>query len=172
MNTNFKESFAAKIADFRLPRYNELPDMGLYLDQVTKYINGYVLPLGLPEITTSMVSNYVKKGVVDPPVRKLYYADQIAYLMFVSIGKTVLSIENISRLFSMHKPVYDAPTAYNYFCCEFENMLAYIGGLKKSVDKIGQTDTDEKEILRSAIIAVSHYIFVNNCFEIKKTASE
>lgn len=172
MNSNFKESFAAGITDFRLPRYDQLPDMGLYLDQITKYINGVILPLGLSEITPSMVSNYVKKGVISPPVKKLYFAQQIAYLMFVSIGKTVMSIENISRMFSMQKLVYDAPTAYNYFCCEFENILRYIGGLKDNVEIIGQTDSDEKDMLRSVIIAVSHVIYVNHCFEIKKAASE
>ncbi|MBE6991163.1 MAG: DUF1836 domain-containing protein [Ruminococcaceae bacterium] len=169
---NIKESFAAIIADFRLPRYNELPNMGLYLDQVTKYINGYITPLGLAEITPSMVSNYVKKGVVTAPVKKQYNADQIAYLMFVTIGKTVLSIENITQLFSMQKLVYDAPTAYDYFCCEFENILRYISGLKDNLDRIGQTDTDEKDMLRSVIIALSNVIYVNNCFETKKAASD
>ena len=169
---NIKENFAEKISDFRLPRYAELPSVGLYLEQVTKYINGYITPLGLAEITSSMVSNYVKKGVIPAPVKKQYYAEQIAHLVFVTIGKTVLSMENISQLFAMQKLVYDVPTAYDYFCCEFENILRYISGIKDNLDIIGQTDTDEKDMLRSVIIAVSHVIFVNNCFETKKAASE
>ena len=53
----------ACIEQFRLPRYREIPDVGLYLDQTVKYVNRYLAPLGCMEITSSMVSNYVKKSV-------------------------------------------------------------------------------------------------------------
>jgi len=159
-----KDLFAEKIKDFRLPRYNELPDVGIYLEQVTQYINGIITPLGCQEMTSSMISNYVKKGVVSAPIKKQYHADQIAYLIFVGIGKQVLSIENISRLYEMQKLVYDVPTAYNYFCDEFENMLQVIAGLKEKADEIGVTQSKEKEMLRSVIIAVSNIIFVDQSF--------
>ena len=168
MEKDMKSLFAEKIADFRLPRYRELPDMGLYLEQVTKYINGFIIPLGYAEITTSMVSNYVKKGVIASPVKKQYYAEQIAYLFFISIAKSILSMENIAQLFAMQKKVYTAEVAYNYFCAEFESMLRYVAGLKESPNKIGISATDEKTMLRSVIFAASHIIFVNNCFDVKK----
>ncbi len=159
-----KDLFAEKIRDFRLPRYEELTNVGIYLEQVTQYINGIITPLGCQEMTTSMISNYVKKGVVSAPVKKQYSADQIAYFIFVGIGKQVLSIEDISRLYEMQKLVYDVPTAYNYFCDEFENMLQVIAGLKDSADEIGVTHSKEKEILRSVIIALANVLFVKNSF--------
>ncbi len=164
MEKDIKCLFAEKIKGFRLPRYTELPDVGLYLEQVTKYINGIIVPLGCPEMTSSMVSNYVKKGVISAPVKKQYYAEQLAYLLFISIGKSVLSMENIALLFEMQKKCYDTETAYNYFCLELENMLSYIGGLKETVDTIGTSNTVAKTMLRSAIVAASHIIFVSNCF--------
>ena len=48
------------IEGFRLPRYREIPNVGLYLEQVAKYINGYLNVLGYADITPSMISNYVK----------------------------------------------------------------------------------------------------------------
>lgn len=164
MRKDIKNLFAEKIEGFRLPRYSELPNMGLYLEQVTKYINGYIVPLGCPEMTSSMVSNYVKKGVIAAPVKKQYYAEQIAYLLFISVGKSVLSMENIRSLFEKQKRIYDTETAYNYFCCELENMLSYIAGLKDKMDTIGTSNTETKMMLRSAIVAASHIIFVSNCF--------
>ncbi len=164
---NVKNLFASKIAEFRLPRYEQLPNMGLYLDQVTRYINALIQPLGLGEITSSMVSNYVKKGLIAPPVKKQYSAEQIAYLIFVSFGKSILSIESISQLFAMQKATYDGVTAYDYFCCELESILGYVSGMKEDIEVIGQTDSDEKEMLRSAIIAISHVLFLNTCFEVK-----
>ena len=60
----------ADIAAFRLPRYAQIPEVGLYLEQVVRYINARLAPLGEPELTGSMVSNYVKKGIISHPVKK------------------------------------------------------------------------------------------------------
>ena len=52
-----QQQISAELGDFRLPRYHEIPDVGLYLDQTVKYINRYLEPLGCMELTASMVSN-------------------------------------------------------------------------------------------------------------------
>lgn len=155
----------ASIEAFRMPRYHEIPTVGLYLDQTVKYINGYLIPLGCMEITTSMVSNYVKKGYIDSPVRKQYSAEQIAYLFAIAVLKSVISMENISQLFTMQKRIYTAEVAYNYFCDELENMLRYTFGLKSEIDAIGKTESVEKDMLCSAITAVSHIIFLHSRFD-------
>ena len=43
-----------------LPEYREIPDVGLYLDQAVKYINGILEPYPDLQVTGSMLSNYVK----------------------------------------------------------------------------------------------------------------
>lgn len=154
-----------KIEGFRLPRYQEIPKVGLYLDQTAKYINGFLQPLGCVEITTSMISNYVKQGLINKPIGKQYYVDQIAHLIFIAIAKNVLSMENIAALFVMQQKVYTDQVAYDYFCSELENMLYFIFGLKDSVDNIGTTVSSEKEMLRSLIIAVAHIIYLSHGFE-------
>ena len=60
----------------KMPRYQEIPNVGLYLEQTVKYINQSIEPLKL-SITASMLSNYVKQGYVDRPIRKQYYADRM-----------------------------------------------------------------------------------------------
>ena len=57
---------------FEIPAYPEIPDVGLYLEQVTKYVSRYILPMHSFSITASMISNYVKKGLIAKPVKKLY----------------------------------------------------------------------------------------------------
>lgn len=156
--------FAAKIKDFRLPRYNELPTVGLYLEQVTKYVNGVLGSLGCPEMTSSMVSNYVKKGVLSPPIKKQYSAEQLAYLIFIGIAKSVMSMESITGLFGMQKASYTPEVAYDYFCNEFENILFFICGLKDTADDIGSSHSEAKTMLRCTIVAACNIIFVNNCF--------
>lgn len=162
MTDNLIDSIKA----FHLPRYEELPDVGLYLEQTTQYINNYLAPLGCIEITGSMISNYVKKGLIANPVKKQYYASQIGHLICTAILKHVLSLEHINELFQRYRSVYTEQVAYDYFCMELENILYFQFGLKESVNEIGSSSTVEKEMLRSAIIAVSHIIYLNNCFEI------
>lgn len=168
MKKDIKNLFAENVNGFRLPRYSELPTVGLYLEQVAKYINGYITQIGFSEITTSMISNYVKKGIVSAPVKKQYNEEIIAHLIFISMAKSVVSIDHISHLFDMKRATYDSPTAYDYFCNEFENMLAYSAGIKDHIEVVGKTESETKMILRSVIVALSHLTFVNYCFEIAR----
>ncbi len=165
MNNSIDITKINSIQNFRMPRYHELPNIGLYLEQAAKYINSFLAPLGCMEITTSMISNYVKKGLIDSPVKKQYYADQIAYLFFIAIAKNVLSMEHIQTLFSMQQKTYSNQVAYDYFCLEFENMIFYLFGLKDTIDQIGNTSTPEKMMLRSVIISTSHIIHLNSFFQ-------
>lgn len=162
------------IQGFHMPRYQDIPNMGLYLEQTTKYLNHFLAPLGCMEVTSSMISNYVKKGLISSPVKKLYYADQIAYLFFIIIAKQVLSMENIVELSERQKKTYTVPVAYDYFCCELENMLYYVFGLSDSVAKIGVTATHEKTLLRSVIIAAAHIIYLDRClaYQAKELTAE
>ena len=153
------------IQDFRLPRYHEIPDVGLYLDQTVKYINRILAPLHCPEITASMVSNYVKKAYISNPEKKQYSAEQVAYLLFISIAKMALPMEHIARLFAMQKTTYSSQVAYDYFCMEFENVLQYVFNLKENMDTIGETNTLTKTMLRSAIIAIGNILYINSQFE-------
>ena len=95
MKAETKQQIADALKDFRLPRYNEIPNMGLYLDQATKYVYEYLAPLGEYTLTPSMISNYVKKGLIANPVKKLYGRDHIAYLFFIAVAKSVLSLDAV-----------------------------------------------------------------------------
>ena len=154
------------IQGFHLPRYQDLPNMGLYLEQTTKYINHFLAPLGCIEITSSMISNYVKKGLLPSPVKKQYYADQLAYLFFISLAKQVLSMENIIALIERQRKTYTIPVAYNYFCMELENMLYYVFGLTDTVEDVGVTQTHEKNMLRSLIVAAAQIIYLDRCLAV------
>ena len=151
--------------DFRLPHYEQLPDMGLYLEQTAKYINQTLEKLECIEVTGSMIRNYVKMGLVNNPNKKLYYRDQIAHLISITILKSVLPLEDIKQFFAFQRKVYSDQVAYDYFCTELENVLLHRFGYKNDLEDIGVTSTVIKEMLRSAIVAVSHIIYLNACFE-------
>lgn len=156
---------STQIAAFRMPRFREIPDVGLYLDQTVKYINRFLSALGCMEVTSSMVSNYVKQGYIASPVRKQYSAEQIARLFFIAIAKSVMSMENIGLMFSMQKETCPSDVAYDYFCEELENVLAHTFGLKDELAQVGTTASTPKQMLRSVIIAVANIIYLSSCFE-------
>ena len=163
MKQMMKRFMADSMKQFSLPRYESLPDMGLYLEQTVKYTNQLFAPLGCVEITGSMVRNYVKMGLIENPVKKQYYAQHIAYITAVTLLKQVVPLDQILTLFGRQKQVYTTQVAYDYFCMELENVLGYRFGLKDTIEDIGETSSIEKEMLRSAITAVSHTIFLNAC---------
>lgn len=155
----------ANVQEFHLPRYSEIPNVGLYLEQVAKYVNGYLSLLGCMELTTSMISNYVKKGIVSNPIKKLYYTEQIAYLFFIAIAKSVLSIENTHIIIKMQKEVYDSETAYDYFCDEWERMLKAVFDMEyeEPIDA-AEKNHKVKSMLRSVLFAAAHMVYLNDQF--------
>ena len=159
-----KRNMAEGVRGFRLPRYAQIPNVGLYLEQTIKYINGYLAPLGCLELTGSMVSNYVKKGLVPAPVKKQYYPEQISYLFFVAFAKNLVSMENIALLIDVQQRSYTLPVAYDYFCEEMGNVLRFNFGLKDTIEILGVTDTDEKDLLRNLIYSAANVIYMNACF--------
>ena len=164
MTQEMKDAMAATVNGFRLPRYGEIPNVGLYLEQVAKYICDCVAPLGDVTITGSMISNYVKRGLVDNPVKKQYGRGQIACLIYIAVAKNVLSLDDIDLLMRMQRRTYELQVAYDYFCAEFENLLYYVFGLKSAPDTVGTEATDEKIMLRNTIITVAHKIYLDMCF--------
>jgi hypothetical protein len=106
----------------------------------------------------------VKKGIIASPIKKLYYAEQIAYLFYIAIAKNVLSMEHIIMLRKMQERSYPKEIAYDYLCDEFENVLFYVFGLKTTIEDIGQTKTNEKALFREVIISATNSIHLTCCF--------
>ena len=161
MNENLQKTMEDTILRFSLPTYEQIPDVGLFLEQVCKYINDYLSVLPGFGLTTSMISNYVKKGIIANPVKKQYSREQIAYLFFIAVVKTVLSLEDIQLLIRLQQMIYPSQRAYDYFRLELRNVLEYVFELKDQPDLIGTDNTQEKAILRNAIIAVAHKVYLN-----------
>lgn len=165
MNIEMQRLMAETIREFHLPRYGELPNMGLYLEQVVKYVNTCLSPLGCLEVTPSMVSNYVKKGLIAKPVKKQYYADHIAYLIFIILAKNLMSIENINLLIDIQKRSYASGIAYDYLCNELENILQCLFEVKDTLDEMGDTQSVEKDVLRNLVFSAAHMIYINACLK-------
>ena len=75
LNNNLKDN---KNENFRLPRWSEIPNIDLYIDQVVSYLENYLSNYIKNEnekksdkiITKTMINNYVKHEVIKPPINK------------------------------------------------------------------------------------------------------
>lgn len=146
---------------FRLPRYEEIPDIGLYLDQTAKYINSYLESFGDMNITTSMISNYVKNGLVTNPVKKQYSQEQIAYLFFIAIVKPVLALGDIQVLIRMQREQFSPEVAYNYFRDAFLAALAEVFDLPEPAAVIPTQPSLEQKLCRNTVVAMAHKIYLD-----------
>lgn len=165
MKQETKQQVRQTVADFRLPRYQEIPNMGLYLEQATKYVGEYLAPLGDYTLTPSMISNYVKKGLIASPVKKQYGREQIAYLFFIAMAKSVLSLDALTGFIRVQQNSYPLSKAYDYFAVQFENLLRFTFELQDSVDVVGEDNTDEKRLLFTCIVAAVQKVYLEKCLD-------
>ena len=164
MNQEIHRRVASCAAGFALPRYAELPQVGLYLDQAVQYVNGCFRAFPGVELTPSMVSNYVKKGIISHPVKKKYTREQLASLLYIVVSKTVLPMENIQALFVMQRAHCTAAEAYDYFCLEMENCVPFVFGARKTIRDLAVDAADEKLLLRSTILAAANKMYLDSFF--------
>ena len=86
---------------YRLPEWDDLPQIDLYLDQVIALVNQYLGffvydPTEEKLLTPSMVNNYVKLRLIPPPSRKKYARKHIALLLMICTFKPSLSMAAMS----------------------------------------------------------------------------
>ena len=165
MKLKTKQKIADSLRTFRLPRYEEIPDVGLFLEQTATFISEYLAPLDDSALTPSMISNYVKKDLVANPVKKRYGREQIAYLIFIALTKNVLSLDGLSNFIALQQRTYSLQIAYDYFCRQFESILLFTAEVRDTLDIVGEDSTDEKRLLFSCIVAVTQKIYLERCLE-------
>ncbi|AYE37443.1 DUF1836 domain-containing protein [Companilactobacillus zhachilii] len=109
-----------KMEDYRLPRFDELPELDLYRDQLLTLVDKYIGPVWLedgPVVTTSMVNNYVKNGLMPHPEKKRYTREHLAYLIAITFLKQVVSISEIQEGLDVQTKLNGGiAKAYDFFC--------------------------------------------------------
>lgn len=119
--------------EVHIPRWEELPELDLYLDQVVTFIDKYFSNyLDSKDdnnqskiITKTMINNYVKQKVLEPPIKKKYNRNNLAYLIIICILKQVYSINDINKLIKIGIRNTPIDIAYNRFCDFLESSIDY-----------------------------------------------
>lgn len=95
------------ILNFKFVKEEFIPDIELYMDQVTSYLENQLSALKIDQdektLTKTMINNYVKNELIDKPVKKKYKKAQIMQLMMLYQLKNILSINQIKDLMGLLK---------------------------------------------------------------------
>ena len=162
------------LENVHLPKWNELPNVDLYLDQIVTFIN-----TSLSEflflcssndkkenqiLTKTMINNYVKNNLIEAPVKKKYSKVQCAKIFVICILKQVYSMNDIKNLIDIALKNSDIEKAYNSFCTQFEKALFCTYNKQEFVNN--DIDNDSKYLLKSVLLSCSYKIYVQNVINI------
>ncbi|MBR0210385.1 MAG: DUF1836 domain-containing protein [Firmicutes bacterium] len=118
-------------AAFHIPRWEQLPAVDLYMEQVITLINGslggFFGSVGIAPVTKNMINNYVKARIVQAPVNKRYPRVSVAMIIVVYILKSCYETEDVGKLIRMGLDLEAGrETTYNRFCEAIENAVSAV----------------------------------------------
>ena len=106
--------------------WQELPDIALYMDQIISYMPRQLIHFDEGEaLTSAMVNNYIKEGLVPRADGKRYGPIHLGYLTAVSALKKILSVRDTGILLAAGQARNKTPEElYTYFCAALDRACA------------------------------------------------
>ena len=127
----------APISHYRPTPWDQIPDLGLYMDQVVTFITRVYEPLYGEDIhsylSPSMINNYVKSKLIPRPTGKKYSREQIALLTMIIALKQTCSMEDIRRMLALGEGE-TVEGLYAAFCTRFSHVIQSMCGGEGSID--------------------------------------
>ena len=123
-----ENDYYQEILAIKLPRWEELPEIELYMEQVIQLVDRATLPFKVNDsknklITSSMVHNYVKHDYVLAPIKKKYDRRHLARLIIITILKQSFELPTIHQGILNQINQGDYRLAYNQFCQQLEDSI-------------------------------------------------
>ncbi|MBR2700000.1 MAG: DUF1836 domain-containing protein [Clostridia bacterium] len=104
----------------------QIPDLGLYMDQVITFIGRIYQPLYGADmkkyLSPAMINNYVKSRLIPRPAGKKYSREQIALLIMIVALKQVSAMEEIRAMLALRED-QTAEALYTAFCRRFSEVI-------------------------------------------------
>lgn len=163
MNENDFLRWEEKLANNKLPKYEELPSLELYMDQVIVLMEEYLAAFVInPEdkiITPAMINNYVKHGILPAPIKKKYNRIHLVYLIIISLMKPVISINLIKDMIEAQLKEFKIEELLNVFTDKYLKHFEEIYSVPKENLK-GQIKNKERTIQNIQLdLAISANIY-------------
>ena len=159
------------IKNFHIPRWNELPTLDLYMDQVIALIDttlGAIFSeIGAASLTKNMVNNYVKAKIVDAPVNKKYPKLSVAMIIVVYILKNCYATDEIGKLIKLGISLEATEITYNRFCEDIENAVSDVFSGRVSICNEEIPGRDNKYLMENFALSFACKVYVQRTFLFK-----
>ena len=123
--------------NYRLPAWKELPDIGLYMDQVIALLSQYLDFIPVEDmkhekpVAPTTINNYVRLKVIPAPEKRKYYRIHIAFLIMIFTLKQGASISGLQQLLPANDAGEEEVRAYytdyverlQFACALFTNQV-------------------------------------------------
>ena len=138
---NEQNGVYTEIGRYRPVSWDQIPDLGLYMDQVITFITRAYEPLYGDStkryLSAPMINNYVKNKLIPRPTGKKYSRMQIAMLIMIVALKQVCMMEDIRILLRVESEE-EAQSLYSRFCERqtqaIQEMLSRRSALAPAID--------------------------------------
>ena len=113
-----------QLTEQRPDGWDRLPDIPLYMDQVVGYLSRQMIPTGDGDpLTSAMINNYIKDGLVERANGKKYGQEHLAYLTAISALKQVMSVREMKVLTTVGREMRAPERQYEYFCSYLDQAM-------------------------------------------------
>lgn len=135
-----RDNILTGLKELKLPRYKDLPDFGIYSEQLVEIVNKALEAMFDKDnkLTKSMVNNYVKHKIMPSPIKKRYFRNHIVYCIVITVFKNNLSMTEIDGGILHELKKSSIEESYNYFCDKIESVMRLIIDI---LDKQDDPDT-------------------------------
>ena len=118
-----------RLAEERPASWGGLPDIPLYMDQVVSYLARQNACFGEGEgLTSAMINNYIKDGLLARANGKKYDQVHLAYLTAIGALKQVMSVREMKVLTTVGREMREPDKQYEYFCSYLDQALTDAAG--------------------------------------------
>ena len=157
---NLKE-FKEKMESAGPEEWKDIPDIDLYMDQVISYMKRQHIGLDEEEtLTSAMINNYIKNGLLPRAKGKRYDREHIAYLTAVCLLKQVLTVKESGILMRNEMENKEVETFYNSY-----RKLVH-DTFNRVASEVNSEGTKEELVNRAMELAVSGYAEILACKKI------
>jgi DNA-binding transcriptional MerR regulator len=141
------------IGNYALPTWEQIPDFGLYMEQVVTFLKKCLSYMETSNesdsiITASAINNYVRKKIMPQPVKKRYYRTHIAYLIILCALKQSLSIAEIQSMIPAEAGEEELKVFYTEFTERHKRAAGFFIERVKSIKDMIVHDKDLHDLFK------------------------
>ena len=156
------------VAGFSLPEWENIPDIGLYMDQVLVLLSQYLGLISPTEekdsgeddgsdstkiFSASAVNNYVRLKIMPAPIKRKYYRVHIAYLIIIFTLKQAVSINIVKEMLSNEMPEESVQELYSdYIRKHHEATMLFTNIVRECATDVLNPEKEGENLVSSFVI--------------------